>query len=129
MYDDLVRQLRRRAVNLKEKFSRNAELLSELMQAVDAIEELQEYNAALNDRILNLIWQIAELNKHYWIPMTERLPEDGLRCLVTRYDYVTETSFVDLLWFDNGNWWDRYFPGEYAVTHWMPLPEPQKEEP
>lgn len=62
-----------------------------------------------------------------WIPVTERLPQDGERALVMRYDYVTSTPFYDLLWFDNGEWWNRHFAGDYAVTHWMHLPEPPKE--
>lgn len=40
MYEELVKRLRKRAVNLKEKFTKNAELLAELTEAADAIEEL-----------------------------------------------------------------------------------------
>lgn len=61
-----------------------------------------------------------------WISVEERLPENGTRCLVVRYDYVTDTPFVDMLWFDN-SWWNRINSGDYAVTHWMPLPQPPKE--
>ena len=63
-----------------------------------------------------------------WIPVTERLPENGTRNLVTRYDYVTDHQFLDLLWFDKGEWWNRRYAGDYAVTHWRELPEPPKEE-
>ena len=42
MYEELVKRLRKRAVNLKEKFTKNAELLAELTEAADAIEELQK---------------------------------------------------------------------------------------
>ena len=63
-----------------------------------------------------------------WIPVTERLPEQGKRYLVVRYDYVTETPFVDILWHDAHDlWWNRLYNGQYNVTHWMPLPEPPKE--
>jgi hypothetical protein len=62
-----------------------------------------------------------------WISVKERLPESGTRALVMRFDFVTKTPFYDLLWFDNGYWWNRNFTGDYAVTHWMPLPEPPKE--
>lgn len=62
-----------------------------------------------------------------WIPVTERLPESTERYLVMRFDYVTKTPFCDLLWFENGRWWNRRYEGNYAVTHWMPLPEPPKE--
>lgn len=62
-----------------------------------------------------------------WISVEDRLPETESRCLVVRYDAVTKTSFIDILWFDKGTWWNRVFGGEYSVTHWMPLPEPPKE--
>ena len=65
--------------------------------------------------------------KMKWIPVTERLPESAERYLVMRFDYVTRTPFCDLLWFENGRWWNRRYDGDYAVTHWMPLPEPPKE--
>lgn len=63
-----------------------------------------------------------------WIPVTERLPEQTSRCLVARWDYVTDKPFIDILWFEKGIWWNRLHVGNYAVTHWMPLPEPPKEE-
>ena len=63
-----------------------------------------------------------------WIPCSERMPEDVSRCLVCRYDYVTKTRFIDILWFERGTWWNRSHGGDYAVTHWMPLPELPEEE-
>lgn len=62
-----------------------------------------------------------------WISVGERLPETESRCLAVRYDGVTKTSFIDILWFDKGTWWNRIFGGNYSVTHWMPLPELPKE--
>ena len=62
-----------------------------------------------------------------WISVKDRLPRDG-RYLTVRYDQVTRSSFVDILWFERGDWWNRHYPGDYAVTHWMPLPEPPKGE-
>lgn len=59
----------------------------------------------------------------HWIPCSKRLPEDG-RCLVTRYDSVTNTCFSDILWYEKGVWWNRLCIGDFAVIAWMPLPEP-----
>ncbi len=67
------------------------------------------------------------LERTRWIPCSERLPHDVSRCLVCRYDYVTKTRFIDILWFESGIWWDGSHGGDYAVTHWMPLPKPPKE--
>lgn len=61
-----------------------------------------------------------------WISVKDRLPNDTTRVLVLRYDYVTDTPFVDILWYEKGEWWNRHFRGDYAVTHWMPLPMPPK---
>ena len=68
------------------------------------------------------------LERTRWIPCSERLPEGVSRCLVCRFDYVTKTRFIDILWFEAGAWWNRLYGGDFAVTHWMPLPEPPKEE-
>ncbi len=120
MYEELIKRLGKRAVNLKEEFSRNAELLSELMEAADAIEELEK----LTDAQLDIIKQHqAYLTKPRWIPVTERLPE----------------KFKDVLTYGKyGIMVDKYigqFCGEDSfalalrnVTHWMPLPTPPKEE-
>ena len=61
-------------------------------------------------------------NQGQWTSVTEALPEEG-RYLVTRYDYVTKSSFIDILWFEKNTWWNRHFTGDYAVRAWMPLPE------
>lgn len=68
------------------------------------------------------------LERTRWIPCRERLPHDVSRCLVCRYDYVTKTRFIDILWFESGIWWDGSHGGDYAVTHWQPLPELPKED-
>lgn len=71
--------------------------------------------------------------KQRWIPVTERLPkaECGEGQSVLTVDVCGEQR---VLYFDGGNWcWptgealktSRSFP----VTHWMPLPEPPKENP
>ena len=62
-----------------------------------------------------------------WISVNDRLPRDG-RYLTIRYDQVTHSSFADILWFERGDWWNGHYPGNYSVTHWMPLPEPPEEE-
>ena len=68
-----------------------------------------------------------------WIPVSERLPE------VECYTYSTDVLFceyeegihVGYVCFETGAWKDRYsrdIYADYKVTHWMPLPEPPKED-
>lgn len=59
-----------------------------------------------------------------WIPVTERLPEVGQRVIVSRPGKVEQG-----VWLGTNGWWKVYGANTKAVTHWMPLPEPPKEEP
>lgn len=61
-----------------------------------------------------------------WIPCSERPPEKDGRYQVTRHDDVTNTEFIDILWYEENLWWNRHSTGDYAVTAWMPLPEPYR---
>ena len=36
----------------------------------------------------------------WWIPVTERLPEEDGRYYVTRHDDATQTDFTDILWYE-----------------------------
>ena len=57
-----------------------------------------------------------------WIPVEERLPEKHAGVIV-----CCEEGFVDLMTHDGKHWnWNGRY--EDSVTHWMPLPEPPKEE-
>jgi len=54
-----------------------------------------------------------------WIPVSERLPEDG-RTILT----YTIGGNIEVFLYDSST----YQPVWYGVTHWMPLPEPPKED-
>lgn len=56
-----------------------------------------------------------------WIPVTERLPEQGQEVIVYDGGVLKPKVFCYLFWDKNFDNWAR-------VTHWMPLPEPPKEE-
>ena len=55
-----------------------------------------------------------------WIPVTERLPEQGQEVIVYDGGVLKPKVFCYLFWNPNYDIWAR-------VTHWMPLPEPPKE--
>ena len=75
--------------------------------------------------------RIAELEaRQRWIPVSERLPEEGTPVLV----HFNELNDVIIAhhdsfhpsWETGGDW--NYMDEEYNwATHWMPLPEPPEE--
>ena len=60
---------------------------------------------------------LREQEERRWIPVTERLPDIGIEVLVYSED---DGICVDYYGGDSF--------GYYDVTHWMPLPEPPKED-
>lgn len=64
-----------------------------------------------------------------WIPVTERLPEDKKDVLAV-VRYRNGTAGVNQGWYSylNEQWCIGIFETNAPVTHWMPLPEPPKEE-
>jgi len=57
-----------------------------------------------------------------WIPVSERLPEDGKRVLaVTRVGGLAEVG--EFTFNSRGEWFSTDY-GSWNATHWMPLPEP-----
>ena len=62
-----------------------------------------------------------------WINVKDRLPDEE-DCYLA---YGPEGSGCDILFYDaaNGNWISMgHVLADGEVTHWMPLPEPPKEE-
>ena len=97
--------------------------------AIDAMAELQgrAYTKAELKGISKAWKRIKQLPsarpEQRWAPVSERPKKDG-RYQVTRLDYVTDTKFIDILWYEKNTWWNRQATGDYAVTAWMPLPKP-----
>ena len=78
------------------------------------------------------------LERMRWIPCSERLPEADGSYLVANnatgwvnvYNFSKVKNFPDFG--PKGNvWWklgDDWYPRTTSITHWMPLPEPPKED-
>lgn len=67
-----------------------------------------------------------------WIPVTERLPRSDKNVLIARSYRGKRYVEIGAI-FSNGVaccYSDEYKinPSEHLVTHWMPLPEPPKED-
>lgn len=123
-YKDLIKRLR----------AHNGWALNDTMdEAADAIEELSMRlhgdEAAIagmkreNERMI--------VNAPRWIPVTDRLPEDTHPVLVTYLGYNDKLPKSDMVAMcDDGDWYwyDDEKKCKVAITHWMQLPEPPKEE-
>lgn len=68
---------------------------------------------------------------HDWISVDKELPPAGTVLLAGRMRYKWEhqyTTFIDLGYHDGDIWHvdNDWYEGqqEFAITHWMPLPDP-----
>ena len=129
-----------------------AKLVSRPWQPKDLIDDLQsiideEPNNYLNTRRTTLCMARDYLKEHFaepkWIPVSERLP-DIVDCYLVvvkyKYDFEKEYNYdTDVATFHFGydctyidGQWNTYVDLDEGqqylhVTHWMPLPEPPKE--
>lgn len=74
-------------------------------------------------RMLNMTAKrMQELEeKQRWIPVTERLPEYGQEVIVYSGNVLKPVVY-------GIHYWNKEFNSWAHITHWMPLPEPPKEE-
>lgn len=101
-----------------------------LRKAANVIEELSaKYEKALRDLV-------KQVEQPHWIPVTERLPNCNGCYLVWRpHFFGGEIGMPSICYFDGTNTWHDSYGVDFTrilhsedVTHWMPLPEPPKEE-
>ena len=126
MYDELVKRLK------DDEAWKNCDfdfIYDWMHEAADAIEELQK---AVNFHKFNSeFWEdkYNSLADEKWIPVTERLPEEyvNVLCHLRSLDRKSEYYSIDHL-MEDGQWWKAANSWKHEVTHWMPLPEPPKEE-
>jgi len=72
---------------------------------------------------------IEELGKPKWIPVTERLPSWGEDVLISISGFANVGHLVQTNDEKQYNWfYSGWYHDPCEVTHWMPLPEPPKEE-
>lgn len=92
------------------------------LTSLDYIEEilhLRKALAAVSDECSKAYDKIANLEQQRWVSVKDRLPDKIGKVL------VVDNGKVDI------NSWAGKYEGWYYVnkniTHWMPLPEPPKE--
>lgn len=65
-----------------------------------------------------------------WIPVSEKLPEDGQKVDTFTQSTMQQGREIDCIYLakEGFTWGDDYYTIVENVTHWMPTLEPPKEE-
>lgn len=129
MYEELIKRLRASCEDCKLWDGYRCYLKGDCtaqtrLQAADAIEELRKAVLRLEDE--SGIYDELPIFYIYpakWIPVTERLPEEAGKYLVSGKDKVWVCEFMILG--DVGGWCNN--AANPCVSHWMPLPEPPED--
>lgn len=104
-----------------------------IKEAADAIEELLGVIQRQKEMI-NATAYLPLYQKPKWISVEEKLPDFEGAVLCMRKSHIrVGLSYQEILYFDYDDQWFKdmfsdFFVEEGCITHWMPLPEPPKEE-
>lgn len=119
MYEKLVKRLRKAAgpaIDFPDT------LYDEAADAIEELSKLAEVNAKRAMKWAADAEKAEETLR--WIPVTERLPGREWVLCKCRANIYEVLSLRDGYWYHDPQY--QYMSG--FVTHWMPLPEPPKEE-
>ena len=100
----------------------------EIQSAIEWIEGLRDrWNDKDNVKYCNMA--IKALEQTRWIPVSERLPEEYKRVIVSDVVGIYIGEFIDA----EENWGGKHFINEHGMRSksakaWMSLPEPYKAE-
>lgn len=92
-----------------------------LRNTVESDEDFEIFDASIK----------ALTQEPRWIPVTERLPDEGYSVLVMRitdenYKYMRVATYQGDCWMDDTDKFNK--PNPHKVIAWMSLPEPYKED-
>ena len=76
--------------------------------------------------IINCADEYAESMKQQWIPVTERLPQEG-EVVLTQAKFKDDVKMAVSSRIDY-NYWTTWGTRDINIIAWMPLPEPYKGE-
>lgn len=104
--------------HVKELLKKYIEADNQILEERDAFVTFQELINELQEAIEQ------DENENGWIPVSERLPEDGTYITTLDGELVGQKEpFTGMCGIENGKWDD-----EDCVIAWMSLPEPYKED-
>ena len=107
----------------KGKTMTNKEAIEIITHFDKHIIPCDEYGYRIDSDLMEAHLMAAKALRNGWIPVTERLPEKDVKVL-TFGVYGFSVNYRDRF---SGKW--RGVNGKPQwLTHWMPLPEPPKEE-
>lgn len=100
-------------------------------RAIEILDpEHREHYDGIDEVIEACRMGMEALERTRWIPVAERLPEIGQKCLIANRGIVVRGWLrPDGVWktgVSSDELWSKF--SLYPPTHWMPLPEPPKEE-
>ena len=111
--------------------------------AVETLSKIEYYGGfrgrakaaqALYDTCILAVSALREQEERRWIPVTERLPDDGEQVIVVATgkpeSNITLDNAIEFAEFSTDEGWILEMWPEWEdpkVTYWMPCPEPPKE--
>ena len=90
---------------------------------------LDDWDAEISDeyQLCRAAADMLEQDAPGWISVKDRLPETSGYYLVCTYTAFYRTQCISKVFFD-GKLWGSIRKRYANITHWMPLPEPPKED-
>ena len=116
---------------MREAADRIANQSTHIAALQQEIEKLRGQNEQLREAAALVTKESAELLERRWIPVEERLPEDRSDVLVVAYWHERWGAYMGWCAPERAAWSVHVGIGDrsdIAVTHWMPLPEPYRNE-
>lgn len=106
-------------------------------QAARCEANLPTHNGTTKEELADIIrWQQSQIKPVGWIKVSDRLPEiyqqdngEPMEFIVMIKGAIVPTvlSYNGTEWFQM-DWTNTRAGSSYAVTHWMPLPEPPRDD-